>query len=92
MRKKVMEALYRINPKITEHTDEDLIEAGFIDSFEIVNLVVELEDIFCMDIDPEEILPDNFQTVNAIINLMERLSERNSRRAGAINENTGNIR
>lgn len=74
MREKVMEALCRINPKIAEHADEDLIETGFIDSFEIVNLVVELEDIFCIDIDPEEILPDNFQTVNAIVNLMERLT------------------
>ncbi len=73
MKEKVMEALCKINPKVIEHMEEDLIETGFIDSFEIVNLVVELEEMFGIDIDPEEIIPDNFQTVNAIINLMEKL-------------------
>lgn len=77
MREKVLEALRRINVKILEHMEEDLIETGLIDSFEIINLVVELEDIFNMEIDPEEIAPDNFQTVDAIVNLVERLSKRN---------------
>ncbi len=75
MRNKVLEILYEVNPKIADHLTDNLIESGIIDSFEIVNVVMELEEELNIEIDPELISPDNFESVDAIVRLMERLSE-----------------
>lgn len=74
MREKVLEVLCSVNPKAAHHIDDDLIETGVIDSFEIVNVVMELEEALNVEIDPELVSPENFQSVDAIVNLMERLS------------------
>lgn len=74
MREKVLEVLCSVNSKTANHMDDNLIEAGVIDSFEIVNVVMELEEVFNVEIDPELVNPENFQSVDAIVNLMERLS------------------
>lgn len=73
MKEKVLETLCKVNPKIGSNVEANLLEAGLIDSFEIVNIVMELETELDIEIDPELIIPDNFQTVNAITNLVEGL-------------------
>ena len=73
MKKQIMELLTQVNPKIIEVID--LLEEGLIDSFEIVNIVVELEEAFHIEIEPEFILPENFQTVESIVNLVEHIKE-----------------
>ncbi|MBO4981790.1 MAG: acyl carrier protein [Lachnospiraceae bacterium] len=69
---KVVKVLCEVNPRIWENLESDLLEEGMIDSFEIVNIVMELEEAFDMEIDPEEITPDNFKTVAAIVDLIKR--------------------
>lgn len=71
MKEQIMEILKKINPRITE--DADLLEGGLIDSFEIVNLVTELEETLQIEIDPELILSVNFQSVDSIVKLVERI-------------------
>ncbi len=73
MKEKVLEILCKVNPKIKNNAEADLLETGLIDSFEIVNVVMELEGALNIEIDPELIVPDNFQTVNAIVLLVEKL-------------------
>lgn len=73
MREKVLEVLCEMNPEIGKNTDKDLLATGIIDSFEIVNLVVELEEAFDMEIDPELVIPENFRTVDAIVALVEKI-------------------
>lgn len=72
IREKVTEILCGVNPKIGEDVDADLLKSGFIDSFEIVNVVMELEDAFGIEIDPESIIPANFQTIADIVKLIEQ--------------------
>lgn len=48
-----------------EH-DEDLLAAGLIDSQGIVALVSFLEGELAIEIGDEDLVPENFQTVNAI--------------------------
>lgn len=74
MREKVLAALCKVNPKIANNVEADLLEMGLIDSFEIVNVVMELESAFNIEIDPELINPDNFQTVDAIVGMMEKIT------------------
>ncbi|MCH5270296.1 MAG: acyl carrier protein [Lachnospiraceae bacterium] len=75
MKEKVLEILCQVNPKVADNVDADLLETGIIDSFEIVNIVMELEEAFNIEIDPELITSINFQTVNAIVDMIESLSQ-----------------
>lgn len=72
MQRKIWEILNAINPKIEENAEMDLLESGLIDSFVIVNIVMELENEFEIEIDPELITPDNFRTINSIVKLIEK--------------------
>lgn len=72
IREKVINLLEEINPQIVNDTEADLLKSGYIDSFEIVNLVMGLEDMFGVEIEPEEITPDNFKTIENIVGLVEK--------------------
>ncbi len=46
--------------------DENLIDSGAIDSLGIMKLVAFLENNFKVSISDDELLPDNFETIDAI--------------------------
>jgi len=69
-KEKVTAVLQKINSDI-KNDDSDLLAAGLLDSFDIVNLVSQLEDTFGIEIDPRYIVPENFRTISAIAVLME---------------------
>lgn len=71
MKEKIIEILCEVNNRIGQNLEADLLASGLLDSYEIVNLVVELEDAFDIEIDPELVIPENFQTVDSIVKLME---------------------
>ncbi len=74
MKEKVIEILNSVNNKIGSDYERDLLKNGIIDSFEIVNIVMELEDGFDVVIDPELIIPCNFKSIKAICEMIEKLT------------------
>ena len=52
--------------------DSQLVSDGVLDSLDIMNLIMELEAAFDIEIDPEDVLSDNFESVDAILNLVEK--------------------
>ena len=56
--------------------DEDLLSQGIIDSLGIIKLVTFLEDIG-IKIQDNDIVPENFQTLNALYKLLERSDKNN---------------
>ena len=72
IKNKVVNILCEVNPKIQENMEIDLLESGILDSFEIVNIVMELEMSFGIEIDPEDIAPDNFKTIGDVVKLIEK--------------------
>jgi acyl carrier protein len=52
--------------------DEDLLEKKIIDSLGIMKLIVFMEEAFDIVVQDEEIVPDNFQTLNSLNNFIER--------------------
>lgn len=52
--------------------DEDLLAQEIIDSHGIVELVGFLEERFSVSIADDDLLPENFQTVNSVVALLER--------------------
>ena len=70
-KEKVVKVLQAVNSDI-KNDDTDLLASGLLDSFDIVNLVSQLEEVFTVEIEPSNIVPENFRTVAAIAALMER--------------------
>lgn len=56
-------------PEITN--DDSLLETGILDSAGIFELIVFLEKEFSVAISDEEIIPDNFENITCITNLIE---------------------
>ena len=51
----------------------DFFEEGLIDSFEIMNIIMELEQEFAVEIYPELILPENFCSLEAMDTLIGQI-------------------
>lgn len=51
--------------------DDSLIEAGVIDSLGIMKLLVFLNEKFSINIEDEEVIPENFETIQAITSMIE---------------------
>ena len=47
--------------------DEDLLEQGMLDSMGIMKLIVHIEETFGINIGDEEIIPENFQSLNSMV-------------------------
>lgn len=70
MREKIIKILTELRPEFDFTEDVDFIEEGMLDSFDVVNLVTELDSTFGISIDGVDILPENFSTIEAIQNLL----------------------
>ena len=49
------------------------MEGGFIDSFELMNLIMALNKTFGVNIELSDMTPENFNTVDAIAAMIDRL-------------------
>ena len=70
MQEKIREILVDIRPEYDFLEDKDFIEAGMLDSFDVLTLVTDLEEKFNIKIDGGDILPENFSSINAIKDLL----------------------
>lgn len=70
MKEKILQILKEVNPAIEDGIN--LISEGLVNSFEVVNIVMELEEAFEIEIDAEEVIAENFETIDAIVALVEK--------------------
>lgn len=66
IRKFIQSELVKDGTRPSLKNEDNLIESGVIDSLGIVKLIVYLEETFSISIGDDEIIPDNFETVDAI--------------------------
>lgn len=71
MKKDVCNVLKSIDENLTLSDYEENLFAKGLDSLGIARLIAQLEEKFSIEIDPEDILPENFVNVNAICTLLE---------------------
>ena len=71
----LLEILEDIKPTIDFKTYTGLIDEGYLDSFDILSIVSELNDAFEIEISPVDIVPDNFNSAQALWNMVERLRD-----------------
>lgn len=71
MKERIMKILEELRPDVTFEGESKLIDDGILDSFDIVTLVYELNEEFSIDVQVEELVPDNFNSVEAMVLLVE---------------------
>lgn len=70
---KLLEILEDIQPDADYATCTTLIDDGVLDSFAILSIVGEIEDEFGVSVTPAEIIPDNFNSAQALWDMIQRL-------------------
>ncbi len=71
----LIEILKGIHPEIDYESENELIDKRIFDSFDIVTLVGELTENYDIEIGPEELVPENFNSAKMIWELVNRLME-----------------
>jgi acyl carrier protein len=71
----LLEILNEVNPDVDYEDCDTLIDDGILDSFDIVSLVGELNDAFDIEITPVDIIPDNFNSAEAMWAMVQRLQD-----------------
>jgi len=71
MKEQIIKILNELRPEFDfSQEGVNFIEEGMLDSFDMVNLVSELDATFGISIDGVDILPENFGTVDDIATLL----------------------
>ena len=72
MREQIIEILTEICPGVDFEQETSLIDDGLIDSLDIVAVVTDLMDTFDVQLGVDDLPPENFNSVDAICQLIER--------------------
>ncbi|WP_308759889.1 acyl carrier protein [uncultured Bacteroides sp.] len=70
---KLLELLKSIRPDVDFENETELIDEGFLDSFDVVSIISEIEDVFGVQIRITELEPENFNSVQNIWKLIQKL-------------------
>ena len=79
----LIEILQDVQPDADYENCTTLIDDGILDSFAVLSIVSELEDQYDIRITPADIVPDNFNSAQAIYSMVKRLSGRGIRHKGS---------
>ena len=72
MKEKIIEILIDTRPEFDfEKENDGFITKGLLDSFDIISLVSDFEEEFTVSIPGEKVLPENFDSVESIMGLLE---------------------
>lgn len=64
-----------LHPEVDFETCTDLVDGKILNSFDIVTIVAEVNATFDVAIPAEELIPENFNSAQALWSLIERLDE-----------------
>lgn len=67
--------LAELKPDVDFKKETGLIDNAILDSFDIVQLVQQLNDAFDIEIGAENIVPENFNSAEAIWNMVQKLQD-----------------
>lgn len=71
----LFKVLEKIKPGVDFKNNNSLIDDEILDSFDIVTLVATLDEEFDIQITAKDILPENFNSAEAMYKLIQRLEE-----------------
>lgn len=68
-----MQILKGIRPDVDFESENGLIDDGILDSFDVVSIISELDDVFDVQIRISELDPENFNSADSIWKLIQSL-------------------
>ena len=71
----LLNLLKEIKPSIDFSKEKTLIEDGILDSFDIVQIVTRMKNLFGVKIRPTDVIPENFNSAETMWKLLESLGE-----------------
>jgi len=72
MKQQIIEILTELRPEFDFTQEVDFIEAGMLDSFDVVMLVNTLDEKLGISIDGIDVVPENFSSVGKIEALLKK--------------------
>ncbi len=67
---KIYKILEEVRPEFDFRKSDNFIEDGYLDSFDIVTLISEIEEKYNVSIKGLDIVPENFETIESIAKLI----------------------
>lgn len=71
----LLKILQELKPGVDFEGNKHLIDDGILESLEIITLASELNDEFDIEITVADVLPENFNSIEAIWSMIERLQD-----------------
>lgn len=71
----LLEILNQMHPDVDFTTQEHLIDDMILDSLDIVSLISEISETFDVTITAKDIVPANFNSAQALYDLIQRLED-----------------
>ena len=71
----LLEILNDLNPDIDYETEDKLIDNKLYDSFKIITLISAISDTFEIELGPEHLIPENFNSAGAMWEMIRRIQE-----------------
>ncbi len=72
VRAKVLEILQELDDSVDYEHEDKLIDERKVDSFGMIGLIGDMEDTFDIEIDPSDMVNDNFNSLDAIVAMIKR--------------------
>ncbi len=73
MKEEILEILNEIREDVDFEEETSLIDDGVLTSLDVVAVVSELNDAFDIEISADDLLPENFNSLDAICNLVANM-------------------
>ncbi len=71
----LLEILKELHPEVDFETCKTLVDDKILDSFDIVSLITEISDTFDVKVPASEIIPENFNSIDSIWELIQKLMD-----------------
>ena len=71
----LLEILQELHPEVDFTTCDTLVDDKILDSFDIISIITEINSEYDVAIPAEEIIPENFNSAEALYDLIVRLQD-----------------
>lgn len=71
----LLKILSDLHPDVDYEAEKKLIDNMILDSLDIVNLITEISEVFDVNITAKDIVPENFNSAEALYALIQKLED-----------------
>ena len=75
VREELLEILEELHPDIDFESEEALVDDKLLDSFDVVTLVTEIGSAFDVELTAADMVPENFNSLGAMVDMIVRMME-----------------